>query len=151
MTRYIVNSVIILIPTLFALFVHNYICHSKLSIIRKAAFFVIYVIIIGALMYAAAWVRGIKGIGITYMTTSHKIEFTILGCVMAFFIAMAVCLIAEEDVTFEKLRLYLRRFTVDVRKYFRYAIRSARSGLRSEVDRAVLYDVDLYFNFWCSI
>ena len=138
MTRYIVNSVIILVPTLFALFVHNYICHSKLSIIRKAAFFVIYVIIIGALMYAAAWVRGIKGIGITYMTTSHKIEFTILGCVMAFFIAMAVCLIAEEDVTFEKLRLYLRRFTVDVRKYFRYAIRSARSDLRSEVANAYL-------------
>lgn len=138
MAHYIVNSLIMLIPTVFALFIHNYICHGKLSIIRKAIFFCIYGIIIGTLMYLIAWMRGIKGDGISHMTISHKIEFTILGCVMAFCIALAVCLIAEVDVTFEKLKMYSGRFVVDIKKYFRYAVRSARADLRSEVANAYL-------------
>lgn len=138
MVHYIVNSVILLIPTVFALFIHNYICHGKLSIIRKATFFFIYAIMIGTIMYLIAWMRGIKGDGISYMTISHKIEFTLLGCVMAFCIALAVCLVAEADVTFEKLKMYLGRFASDVKKYFRYAIRSARADLRSEVANAYL-------------
>lgn len=138
MYYYILNSLIMVIPTIFALFVHNYFCHGKLSIIRKVSFFLIYGIIIGTIMYGTAWMRGIRGDGIAHMTLSHKVEFTLLGCVMAFCLALGMCLIAEADVTFEKLKGYLCRFTGDMKKYFRYAVRSAKADLRSEVANAYL-------------
>ena len=135
---YILNTAIILIPTLFALFVHNYICHGKLTFLRKLSFFFLYGVIIGALMYGIAWMRGIKGTGIAHMTISHKIEFTLLGCVMSFCIAFAVCLAVEKDITSQKLKMYLLRFQNDIRKYFQYAVRSAKADLRSEVANAYL-------------
>ena len=135
---YILNSAIILIPTLFALFVHNYICHGKLTFLRKLSFFFLYGVIIGALMYGIAWMRGIKGTGIAHMTISHKIEFTLLGCVMSFCIAFAVCLAVEKDITSQKLKMYLLRFQNDIRKYFQYAVRSAKADLSSEVANAYL-------------
>ena len=69
---YIVYGVIMLIPTLFALFIHNYICHGKLSAAKKILFFFVYNILINFLMLAIAWIRNIKGIGIAYMTTDRK-------------------------------------------------------------------------------
>lgn len=135
---YILNSAIMLIPILFALFVHNYICHGKLSFFRRLSFFCIYGVIVSVLMYGIAWMRGIKGDGIAHMTLSHKIEFTILGCVMSFCLALAVCIVAEKNVTLAKLKTYLMRFLSDVQKYFKYAVRSARADLRSEVANAYL-------------
>ena len=135
---YFLNSAIILIFLLFALFVHNYICHGKLTFLRKLSFFFLYGVIIGALMYGIAWMRGIKGTGIAHMTISHKIEFTLLGCVMSFCIAFAVCLAVEKDITSQKLKMYLLRFQNDIRKYFQYAVRSAKADLRSEVANAYL-------------
>lgn len=135
---YILNSAIILIPILFALYVHIYICHGKLSLLRRLSFLGIYTVIIGVLMYGIAWMRGIKGDGIAHMTLSHKIEFTILGCVMSFCLAIAVCLVFEKDVTYQKLKTYLFRFSDDICKYYKYAIRSAKADLRSEVANAYL-------------
>lgn len=135
---YILNSAIMLVPILFALSMHNYICHGRLPLHRKTAFLCIYGVVVGAFMYGIAWARGIRGDGIVHMTLTHKIEFTILGCVMSFFLALAVCLIAEKDVTFDKLAAYLTRFLKDIQKYFKYAVRSARADLRSEVANAYL-------------
>lgn len=135
---YIVYGVIMLIPTLFALFIHNYICHGKLSAAKKTLVFLVYNVLINLLMPAIAWTRNIKGIGIAHMTTTHKIEFTILGCVMSFCLSIALCLVTETDVTFEKLNMYLHRFAGDIRKYFRYAVKSAKADLRSEVANAYL-------------
>lgn len=135
---YILNGAIMIIPILFALFVHNYICHGKLSFFRKFSFFCVYGVIVSVLMYGIAWMRGIKGDGIAHMTLSHKIEFTILGCIMSFCLALAVCLVAEKDVTIEKLKTYLMRFLNDIQKYFKYAVRSAKADLRSEVANAYL-------------
>lgn len=136
--RILVNSLMMIIPTIFALFVHNYICHGKLSVVRKLSFFFVYGVILSAIMYGAAWCRGIKGEGIMYMTISHKIEFALLGCVLAFGVALVTCLFCEKDVTFDKLKTYLTRFTNDIKKYFKYAIRSAKADLRSEVANAYL-------------
>ena len=135
---YMLNSLIMIIPTLTGLFMHSYFCHGKLTIIKKTGLFFLYGIMVSFIMYGAAWTRGIKGDGIAYMTLSHKIEFTILGCVMSFCMALGVCLCIERDVTLEKFKMYLIRFAGDVWKYYKYAIRSARADLRSEVANAYL-------------
>lgn len=135
---YIEYGMIMMIPALFALFLHNYICHGRIGIRRKIIFAVIYILLTSLLMNGVAWLRGIRGIGIAHMTPAHKIEFTILGCVMDFFLALMVCLIAEPDVSYEKLRMYLTRFWKDVIKYFTYAVETARAELRSEVANAYL-------------
>lgn len=135
---YIEYGMMMLIPALFALFIHNYICHKRTGIRRKSVLAVIYIFLTFLLMNGAAWLRGIRGLGIAYMTLTHKIEFTILGCVMDFFVSLAVCLFAEPGVSFEKLRMYLSRFWKDVIKYFTYAVEAARAELRSEVANAYL-------------
>lgn len=135
---YLINSAIMLAPTVFAMFVHNYICHGKLSFFRKLSFFLVYGVIISGLMYGIAWMRNIKGTGIFHMTISHKIEFTIFGCVMSFGLVFAVCLVFEKNVTIQKLKMYLLRFVNDIQKYFHYAVCSARADLRSEVANAYL-------------
>ena len=134
----IIYCIIMLIPTLFALLMHNYLCHGKMSFIRKIIFFFIYSVLINVIMLSAAWLRNIRGIGIAHMTITHKMEFTILGCVMSFVLALGICLIAEPDVSCEKLKMYLYRFWSDTKKYFRYAVKSAQADLRSEVANAYL-------------
>ena len=135
---YMLNSLIMIIPIIMGLFMHNYFCHGKLTVIKKTGLFFLYGIMVSFTMYGIAWARGIKGDGIAHMTLSHKVEFTILGCVMSFCMALGVCVCIERDVTFEKLRMYLIRFARDVRKYYKYAIRSAKADLRSEVANAYL-------------
>ena len=135
---YILNSAIVLVPILFALSVHNYICHGRLPFRRKTSFFCIYSVIAGAFMFGFVRAGGIGEDGIAHMALTHKIKFTILGCVMSFCLALAVCLIAEKDVTLDKLATYLTRFFKDIQKYFKYAVRSARADLRSEVANAFL-------------
>lgn len=134
----ILNSAMVLVPTLFALFVHNYICHGKVSPARKLFFFLLYGVVIGVLMYAIVWLWGSCGVDILQKTLSQKITVTIFGCVLAFGLVFVVCLAVEQDVTMQKLQHYLLRFRTDVQKYFEYAVRSAKADLRSEVANAYL-------------
>ena len=135
---FILNAVIMIFPTIVALIMHNYFCHGKLSVMKKLFLFFLYGIIISFSMYGIAWMRGIKGVGIAHMTLSHKIEFTILGCVMSVVIALAMCILIENDVTVEKFKMYLAKFSSDIQRYFKYALRSAKADLRSEVANAYL-------------
>ena len=112
---------------------HNYFCHGRLSVVKKTVLFFVYGILMSVSMSAAAWTRGIKGMGIAHMTLPHRIEFTILGCAMSFGFALGLCLLTEKEVTMEKLKMYLTRFFGDVRKYYKYAVKSARADLHSEV------------------
>ena len=91
----ILNSVIILVPALFALFIHNYICHGKVTPVRKLFFFVLYGIVIGVLLYGSVWLQGIRGIDILQKTLSYKITVTIFGCVLSFCLVFVVCLVVE--------------------------------------------------------
>lgn len=132
------NSLIMIIPALTGLFMHNYFCHGRLSVVKKTVLFFVYGILMSVSMSAAAWTRGIKGMGIAHMTLPHRIEFTILGCAMSFGFALGLCLLTEKEVTMEKLKMYLTRFFGDVRKYYKYAVKSARADLHSEVANAYL-------------
>ncbi|MFG6367358.1 MAG: ABC transporter permease [Lachnospiraceae bacterium] len=134
----ILNSAMVLVPTLFALFVHNYICHGRVPPVRKLFFFLLYEVAIGILMYGILWMQGIRGMDILQKPLSQKITVTIFGCVLSFCIVFVVCLAAEQDITIQKLKRYLARFCTDVQKYFEYAVRSARADLRSEVANAYL-------------
>ena len=132
------NSLIMIIPTLTGLFMHNYFCHGRMSALRRTGLLFVYGVLVSCSMSVIARTRGIKGIGIAYMTLSHKIEFTLLGCVMSFGMALGLCIVIEKDVTIKKFKMYLSRFFCDIRKYFKYAVKSAKADLRSEVANAYL-------------
>ena len=134
----ILNSAMVLVPALFALFVHNYICHGKVPPARKLFFFLLYGVVIGVLMYAIIWLWGSRGMDILHKTLSQKITVTIFGCVLAFCLVFIACITLEQDITMQKLQRYLLRFRTDVQKYFKYAVRSAKADLRSEVANAYL-------------
>lgn len=135
---YILDIGILLIPALSAVFLHDYFCHGKLTISVKFVLLLVYAVITGTIMYAAAWCRGIKGTDMVYMTLARRTELTVTGCVLAFAVALAVCIVTERDVTAEKLKRYIGRFMTDMKKYFRYAVKSAGADLRSEVANAYL-------------
>ncbi|MCD8037976.1 MAG: ABC transporter permease [Lachnospiraceae bacterium] len=134
----LLNCAMLLVPPIFALFLHNYFCHGKMSSAKKFVYFIVDGGVTDILMYVLLWVRNIRGNGILRITVSHKLELMLIGCVFAFFVALCSALIVEEDVTVDKLSMYLKRFANDLKKYFKYAIRSAKSDLRSEVANAYL-------------
>lgn len=134
----LLNSLMMIVPPIVALFLHNYLCHGKLTFGRRLSFFFIEGIITDLLMYTLMWMRGIKRDGIFHMTISHRIELMLLGCIAAFFVVLGMCLAVEKSVTLEKLIMYLTRFYNDIKKYFKYAVRSAKADLRSEVANAYL-------------
>lgn len=134
---YLLNGIMLIVPAIVALLIHNYISHGKISAVKKTALFLIYLIVIGAMQYGLLWVRGIKGDGIFHITLSHKIELTLIGCIFAFCVSLLFALMLKH-ITYNKLKSYIVRFVSDIRKYFRYAVRSAKSDLRSEVANAYL-------------
>lgn len=134
---YLLNGIMMIVPAIVALTIHNYISNGKVAAAKKVAFFLLYLVVIGAMQYGLLWMRGIKGNGIFHITLSHKIELTLIGCIFAFCAAILVALLMKH-VTYNKFKSYIIRFVTDIKKYYRYAIKSAKSDLRSEVANAYL-------------
>lgn len=134
---YLLNGIMLIVPAIVALTIHNYIANGKITAVKKTALFLMYLVVIGAMQYGLLWVRGIKGYGIFYITVSHKIELMLIGCIFAFCLSLLFALMFKH-ITYNKFRSYVIRFVLDIRKYFRYAVRSAKSDLRSEVANAYL-------------
>lgn len=134
---YLLNVMMLIVPAVFALSMHNYVSHGVMAIVKKAALFVVYLSVIGAVQYGLLWIRGIKGSGIFYITQSHKIELMLIGCIFAFGISLLFALMFRQ-ITYNRFRSYIIRFVSDVKKYYRYAVRSAKADLHSEVANAYL-------------
>lgn len=134
---FLLNGIMMIVPAIVALFIHNYISHGKITTIKKAILFLAYLFVIAVMQYGLLWIRGIKGKGIFYITLSHKIELTLIGCIFAFCVSLLFALLLKH-VTYNKFQSYIIRFISDISKYFRYALRSAKADLRSEVANAYL-------------
>ena len=125
-------------PPIFAWVIHNYLRHGDMSSRRKMGFFFIYMILLNACTFGISYIRGVKGIRFSDMTLSYRLKYFGLGCVLGFVIPFIVCLLTEEQITLGGFKRYITRFLMDVRKYFQYAIRSAKADLRSEVANSYL-------------
>lgn len=128
----------LIVPAIFAWNVHNYLRHGELTGKRKAFFLVFYFVMLNAITLGISYVRGIHGLRFSDMTLSYRLKYLGMGCVMALAIPLPVCLLTEDQVSFGGLKRYIMRSFKDLKKYYRYAIRSAKADLRSEVANSYL-------------
>lgn len=130
--------VMFIIPAIFALVIHNYLRHGEMSNKRKIVFLAVYFFLLNGLTLGIAWLRGVKGIHLEGMTFSYKLKYTIMALILGFIIPFPMCLLTEDQITLGGLKRYATRFINDIKKYLGYAIRSAKSDLRSEVANSYL-------------
>lgn len=132
------SLVMLFIPPLFALVIHNYLRHGDMSTKRKLIFGLVYLFLINAISLGTSWIRGVHGLRFEDMTMSFRLKYLGLGCVLGFIVPFFVCLLTEEQITLGGFRRYIRRFIHDMYKYSQYAIRSARAELHAEVASSYL-------------
>lgn len=138
-TMELLLSILMLIaPPIFALVIHNYLRHGEMTGKRKLVFLGIYIVVINVISLVISYIRGVKGLHFANMTMSYRLKYLGLGAVIAFLIPFPMCLLTEDQITIGGLKRYTTRFVMDVRKYWAYAIRSAKSDLRSEVANSYL-------------
>jgi len=128
----------LLVPTLFAWGIHNYLRHGDLSRRRKLVFFAVYFFLMNGILYFVSWMRGVKRLNPSNMTFTYRVKWIGLGIVLGFVIPFIVCLITEDQITLGGLKRYILRFVRDIHKYMPYAIRSAQADLQSEVSSSYL-------------
>lgn len=134
----IVYIMVMIVPALFALFIHNYICHGRLTLRKKIILSGVYIVLAGILLNGFFLIRKIIGTENVSMGFFQSVELMIVGCIVAFWEALGICIVVEPNVTCVKLRTYLKRFCNDMKKYFIYAWETAKAELRSEVANAYL-------------
>lgn len=132
------NFFMFIIPTFFALLIHNYLRHGEMSSKRKWIFGIVYFFLLNAMTLGIAWMRGVKGITFEGMTLTYKLKYTILGMVLGFIMPFPICLLTEDQITLGGIKRYALRFIRDIQKYLGYAIRSAKADLRAEVANSYL-------------
>jgi len=130
--------IVLTLPTLVAIKVHSYFCHDRISIFRQLIFGIIYFVLLNAVAYFI--IKGCTGNGlhISDVPNSSVIRILLTNCNLAFLFALIGCLLFEDTVTLNKLKKYIGRFHSDLKKYFRYSVKSAKSDLKSEVANAYL-------------
>lgn len=134
----VLDIIMFVVPPLFALLIHNYLRHGELSGKRKVVLLGIYIILINVITFTISYFRGVKGIRFDDMTMSYRLKYLGLGVILGFVIPFPVCLVTEDQITLGGMRRYATRFYKDVKKYLAYAIRSAKSDLKSEVANSYL-------------
>lgn len=132
------NIAMFILPPIFAWMIHIYLRHGDMSIKRKIVFLLVYSILINFITIVVTYFRGIGGLNFNNMTLTFRIKYIGFGCVLGIVVPFAVCLLTEDQITFGGLKRYAIRFTSDIKKYFPYAIRAAKSDLKSEVANAYL-------------
>lgn len=134
----LINILMIFMPPLFALIIHDYLRHGDLSTKRKLVLGLAYLVLINMISIGISWIRGIRGLHFENMTMSFRLKYTGLGCVLGFMVPFLVCLLTEEQITIGGFIRYTSRFLQDLCKYSQYAMRSARADLHAEVASSYL-------------
>ncbi|MCR5674698.1 MAG: ABC transporter permease [Lachnospiraceae bacterium] len=134
----LLNIAMLAAPPVFAWMIHNYLRHGDLSGRRKAVFLGVYIVLMNVILFAASWLRGVKTLDFNQMTVTYRLKWIGLGIVLGFVLPFFVCLLTEEQITLGGFRRYILRFTSDIRRYFPYAMQSARADLESEVSGSYL-------------
>lgn len=130
---YILDIMMFTVAPLIALTIHRYIRHGDMSVKRQWAFAVFYVVFINSVVLLTARLRGVRGFSFGSLTVSYRFKYIGLGSIVGLFLPLPVCLITEDKITIGGLKRYTLRFVRDIKKYSAYAVRAAKSDLRSEV------------------
>lgn len=125
-------------PSLLAIVIHNYLRHGEMSGKRKLVFWLIYLFLINVITFSISYVRGVQGIRFSDMTNSYRLKYIGMGLILAFIMPFPVCLLTEDMITLGGLNRYAKRFISDMRKYYPYAVRAAKSDLHCEVANSYL-------------
>ena len=133
-----INIAMILVPAALAWGIHIYLKHGDISGKRKLFLGILYVLLINGCTYVVSYLRDVKRIDFGNMTMSYKIKYCGMSCVFACIIPFLVCFLTEEQITIKGVQKYVHRFFKDIKKYFYYAIRSAKADLRAEVANSFL-------------
>lgn len=135
----IVLSVLMLIaPAFFSIIIHMCLRHGELETKKVVGLLALYLVIINALTYAVSYLRGVTRLDFNNMTTSYRLKYIGLGCVLGFVLPFIVCLFTEDVITIGGFKRYAVRFFKDIKKYLPYAIWSAKSDLQAEVATSYL-------------
>lgn len=133
-----INLLMLFLPPIFALIIHNYLRHGEMTGKRKIIFLITYFFVLNVITFAISWLRGVKGLNFEGMTLTYKIKYTTLSMILGFIIPFPMCLLTEDQITLGGLKRYSTRFLTDIKKYIGYAIRSAKADLRTEVANSYL-------------
>lgn len=132
------SFVMLIAPAIFSLIIHMCLRHGEVERKRRIALFLLYLAIINAITFAVSWARGVKTLDFNNMTTSYRLKYMGLGCVLGFIIPFIVCLLTEDIITIGGFVRYTKRLVKDLKKYLPYAIWSAKSDLQAEVATSYL-------------
>lgn len=134
----VIGIIMLSVPPLFALTIHNYLRHGQLNGRRKAVFYIVYFLLINLITMCISCLRGVRGFHIDNMTITYKAKYMGLGIICGFIMPFPICLIAEDIITFVGIKRYFRQFIRDIKRYLPYAVRSAKADLNSEVSGSYL-------------
>lgn len=127
-----------IVPGLLSTVIHDYLRHGETCRKKKLVLFAMYFFIINAVSFGASYLRGVKGFRFSDMTLSYRLKYMSLGIVLGFVVPFIVCLLTEDVITIGGFIRYGNRTIRDLRKYFAYAIWSAKSDLGAEVASSYL-------------
>ena len=130
--------IMFILPAFLAYTIHVYLKHGEIQNKKKLLYIILYLVLINGSTFIVSCFRGVRRINFEAMTISYMMKYIGLGCVLGFIMPFLVCLIFEEQITVGGIRRYAKRFIGDFRKYFPYAVRAAKSDLRSEVANSYL-------------
>lgn len=125
-------------PALLACIVHKCLSGRKMLDLKGGLYFVFYFFAIDLSAYCITRIREFGRFDFDNMTSSFKIKFFLLGCIIAVILSIAVCICVEKVVPLERIIIYTQRFVGDLKKYFVYAVKSAGADLHSEVANSYL-------------
>ncbi len=127
-----------LLPPLLAWGEHIYLRHGEVSGKRRVLYLLLYFVLIHAVVFGAAHVRGVRGLSLQTVTLTYVIKHLGFGLICALIAPFFCCLILESDITSHGFQKYGRRLFKDIRRYSQYVVRSAGAYLRAEVVNSYL-------------
>ena len=101
---------------------------------------VIYFIALNVFTFAVSSYRGIDMLKWNPFTTtlSYRIKYIVFSTGLGVVVACVSCWFLNKGITAPEVKRYFVRFFHDMRKYFPYAVRSAKADLKAEVTNSFL-------------
>lgn len=109
---------------------------DKKSVNVMAAYF----LVLNAATFVVSSYRGINMLKWNPFTTTVSFRIKYIGCSTAIGVCTArvLCSLLNKGITVDEIRKYSVRFFEDMKKYFPYAVRSAKADLKAEVTNSFL-------------
>lgn len=133
-----ISVAMLIVPAFFSIIIHMCLRHGEVETKRIVILFFLYLFIINVITYVVSYARGVTRLDFNNMTTSYRLKYIGLGCVLGFILPFIVCLLTEDIITIGGFKRYITRFFKDLKKYLPYAVWSAKADLQAEVANSYL-------------